>query len=134
MLRRRLAVLAIVPCLVVGCGGEDAAVGTTAEETTEATDAIAPVSDEAATAFAVWYRAAVREGGDQVPARLQGDDPGAQESMRGFIRIMCATNADDTPSRHAAAEVIKDDPEFFGDAAFAASAIVQARIACGLDE
>ena len=92
-----------------------------------------PTSDQATKAFAVWYRAAVREGGDKVPARLRGDDPGSQESMRGFIRILCAVNASDTPSRHAAAETIKDDPEFFGDAAFASSAIVQARIACGLN-
>jgi hypothetical protein len=67
-----------------------------------------------------------------VPVRLCKSDPASAEA-RGLIRTLCAVNAADTPHRHAAAQTIKDDPEFLGDAAFASPAIVRARIACGLD-
>jgi hypothetical protein len=95
--------------------------------------AVGPTSDATVNEFAAWYRSAVGEGGDTIPARLRASDPSSHEAMRGLIRTLCSVQAPDTPTRHAVAQLIKDDPEFFGDATFAASAIVQARIACGLD-
>jgi hypothetical protein len=128
----RLLVVVVLSSLALGgcgSGGDDS--GAATDETTEA---VAATSNKAVEQFAAWYRAAVREGGDAVPARLRESDPSSDEAMKGLIRILCAANAPDTPSRHAAAQTIKNDPEFFGDASFAASAIVQARIACGLDD
>jgi hypothetical protein len=132
-------IAALVACLAVGgCGGGAAEEGddeAPASSNTQTTgEAVGPRSNRAAADFAAWYRAAVKEGGDKVPRRLRENTPGSDEAMNGLIRILCGVSADDTAQRHAAAEEIKDDPEFFGDAAFAASAIVQARIACGLEE
>jgi hypothetical protein len=49
-------------------------------------------------------------------------------------RILCNMSADDYAKLTAAGELIKDNEEWFGDAQFARSGIVQARIACGLDD
>ena len=127
---RLACVAAAVIVGVSACGG-----GTTGVSHEAPTPAVpGPTSDAAVAEFADWYRTAVEEDGDTVPSRLAESDPASGEATKGLIRILCALNASDTPRRHAAAESIKNDPEFFGDASFAASAIVQARIACGLAE
>jgi hypothetical protein len=100
--------------------------------TEETTEAVGPTSDAAVDAFAAWYRAAVEEDGDKVPLRLRASTPGSDAAIRSLIRMLCAIDAPDTPARHAAAEKLKDDPEWFGSAAFAASAILQTRTACGI--
>jgi hypothetical protein len=109
----RLAALVLaVACLALaGCGSDDesepAATSqeTTTTETTatETDEVVGATSDQAAEEFGDWYRAAVREGGDKVPARLRADDPSGDEAIKGLIRILCAVDAPDTPRRHAAA-------------------------------
>lgn len=138
---RRIGLVGLLLLTLVGCGGpsepgaqQPAASVPPSATATPAFTVPGPTSDAAVAAFAEWYRAAVEEGGGTVPARLAKDNPASEGAMRGFIRILCPVNAPDTPRRHAAAEIIKNDPEFFGDASFAASAIVQARITCGLEK
>ncbi len=100
--------------------------------TTEAAPEQPVATEEAVSAFGDWYRAAVAEGGDELPDRY-ADEASAQEAFAGLVRILCALSADDPDQREAAGEAIKDDPEWFGDASFARSGIIMARIACGLE-
>src|SRR6188768_2722574 len=117
-----IVVLVVVSGVLVGCGeSDDQGSSTTAMETSTMTE----------ETFSTWYRDAVTEGGDKVPVSLLASNATSDDAFRRLILSLCALDAPDTPSRHAAAAELKDDPEWFADAASAASGIVMAQIACG---
>ena len=133
-----IVVLVVVSGVLVGCGeSDDQGSSTTAMETSTMTEettsgaSVIVVSDAGIETFSTWYRDAVTEGGDKVPVSLLASNATSDDAFRRLILSLCALDAPDTPSRHAAAAELKDDPEWFGDAALAASGIVMAQIACG---
>lgn len=132
MVRMRTALLALAAIVLALTGCSSSTTATTPSASFSTTTY--PLNEQAVQDWADWYRSALKEGNDPLPEKFTyaPKDYSPTGEWGNTIQALCHMSAADASTRQAAAEAIKNDGLYYGDATFAASAIVQARNACGL--